>query len=52
MFNFFDFEQVDAAPLKEPEKKACIDKVEKIINACDLMRTAQDILGHYLALER
>ena len=44
--------QVDAAPLKEAEKKASVDAVEKIINECDLMRTAQDILGHYLALER
>ncbi|XP_075991818.1 conserved oligomeric Golgi complex subunit 4 [Anticarsia gemmatalis] len=44
--------EVDAAPSKEAEKKACMDKVEKIIADCDLMRTAQDILGHYLALER
>ncbi|KAJ8726004.1 hypothetical protein PYW07_000702 [Mythimna separata] len=44
--------EVDAAPLKEDQKKACVDAVEKIINECDLMRTAQDILGHYLALER
>lgn len=44
--------EVDASQLKEAEKKTCMDKVEKIIGSCDLMRTAQDILGHYLALER
>lgn len=44
--------EVDAAPLKEAEKKASKDAVEKIIAECDLMRTAQEILGYYLALER
>lgn len=43
---------MDAAPLKEAEKKASKDAVEKIIAECDLMRTAQEILGYYLALER
>ncbi|XP_022820582.1 conserved oligomeric Golgi complex subunit 4 [Spodoptera litura] len=44
--------EVDAAPLKDAEKKASKDAVEKIIAECDLMRTAQEILGYYLALER
>ncbi|KAH9636202.1 hypothetical protein HF086_007154 [Spodoptera exigua] len=44
--------EADAAPLKDAEKKASKDAVEKIIAECDLMRTAQEILGHYLALER
>ncbi|KAF9819841.1 hypothetical protein SFRURICE_004195 [Spodoptera frugiperda] len=44
--------EVDAAPLKEAEKKTSKDAVEKIIAECDLMRTAQEILGYYLALER
>ncbi|XP_063891392.1 conserved oligomeric Golgi complex subunit 4 [Helicoverpa armigera] len=44
--------EADASTLKETEKKACIDAVEKIIAECDLMRTAQDILAYYLALER
>ncbi|XP_026738309.1 conserved oligomeric Golgi complex subunit 4-like [Trichoplusia ni] len=44
--------EADTAGVKEAEKKVCIDAVEKIIAECDLMRTAQDILAHYLALER
>ncbi|XP_049870951.1 conserved oligomeric Golgi complex subunit 4 [Pectinophora gossypiella] len=44
--------ELDAAPLKEEEKKAAMAAIEKIITDCDLTRTAQDILGHYLALER
>lgn len=44
--------QVDAKQVDETERKLCMEKVEKIIADCDLMRTAQDILGHYLTLER
>lgn len=44
--------EVDASTLPEASKKASIDAVEKIINDCDLLRTGQDILAHYLALER
>ncbi|CAB3248071.1 unnamed protein product [Arctia plantaginis] len=44
--------EVDANQVNETEKKLCMEKVEKIIADCDLMRTAQDILGHYLTLER
>uniref|UniRef100_A0A2A4K8J4 Conserved oligomeric Golgi complex subunit 4 n=2 Tax=Heliothis virescens TaxID=7102 RepID=A0A2A4K8J4_HELVI len=52
-FNFIRRQtEADAATLKDTEKKACIDAVEKIIAECDLMRTAQDILAYYLALER
>ncbi|XP_073967690.1 LOW QUALITY PROTEIN: conserved oligomeric Golgi complex subunit 4 [Choristoneura fumiferana] len=44
--------EADAATLDEATKKSCIAAVEKIIADCDLMRTAQDLLGHYLTLER
>ncbi|XP_068621356.1 conserved oligomeric Golgi complex subunit 4 [Battus philenor] len=42
----------DTVNLPEAEKKACVEAVEKIIVDSDLMRTAQDILSHYLELER
>ncbi|CAH2065740.1 unnamed protein product, partial [Iphiclides podalirius] len=42
----------DTATLPEAERTACIAEVEKIIAESDLMRTAQDILSHYLELER
>ncbi|XP_028038895.1 conserved oligomeric Golgi complex subunit 4 [Bombyx mandarina] len=44
--------QADAASLPEAAKQAALDAVEKLIAECDLTRTAQDILGHYLELEK
>ncbi|XP_063618138.1 conserved oligomeric Golgi complex subunit 4 [Cydia splendana] len=44
--------EADASTVDEETKKSCIAATEKIITECDLTRTAQDLLGHYLALER
>ncbi|KAL0894360.1 hypothetical protein ABMA27_012984 [Loxostege sticticalis] len=44
--------EADASSLNDAAKKASKDAIEKIIAECDLMRAAQDLLGHYLALER
>lgn len=44
--------KADAASLPEAAKQAALDAVEKLIAECDLTRTAQDILGHYLELEK
>ncbi|XP_028173345.1 conserved oligomeric Golgi complex subunit 4 [Ostrinia furnacalis] len=44
--------EADAATVDEATRKASIEAMDKIIAECDLTRTAQDLLGHYLALER
>ncbi|KAI5634711.1 COG4 transport protein domain-containing protein [Phthorimaea operculella] len=44
--------EADASTLKDEQKKASMAEIEKIITECDLTRTAQDLLGHYLGLER
>ncbi|XP_063529615.1 conserved oligomeric Golgi complex subunit 4 [Cydia strobilella] len=44
--------EADASTVDEETKKSCFVATEKIIAECDLTRTAQDLLGHYLALER
>ncbi|XP_053599927.1 conserved oligomeric Golgi complex subunit 4 [Plodia interpunctella] len=53
---YFDFLrrkiEADASELDESGQKAASEQIEKIIANCDLTRTAQDLLGQYLALER
>ncbi|GBP53187.1 Conserved oligomeric Golgi complex subunit 4 [Eumeta japonica] len=44
--------ETDASSLEEPAKTKAVVTVHKIIAESDLMRTAQDLLGHYLTLER
>ncbi|CAG9784746.1 unnamed protein product [Diatraea saccharalis] len=44
--------QMDAASSDEETQRACQEAVEKIIAESDLTRTAQDLLGQYLKLER
>ncbi|XP_046961243.1 conserved oligomeric Golgi complex subunit 4 [Vanessa cardui] len=36
----------------EADKEACSAAIEKIISECDVTRVAQDVLSHYLTLER
>ncbi|XP_047544631.1 conserved oligomeric Golgi complex subunit 4 [Vanessa atalanta] len=38
--------------LNEADKEACSAAIEKIISECDITRVAQDVLSHYLTLER
>ncbi|XP_045510801.1 conserved oligomeric Golgi complex subunit 4 [Colias croceus] len=38
--------------MDEKTKSACAEEIEKIISESDMTRTAQDILGQYLSLER
>ncbi|KPI98459.1 Conserved oligomeric Golgi complex subunit 4 [Papilio xuthus] len=42
----------ESANLSEAEKADCMESVEKLIAESDTTRTAQDILSHYLELER
>nr|XP_034831372.1 conserved oligomeric Golgi complex subunit 4 [Maniola hyperantus] len=38
--------------MDEVSKAACSEAIEKIISECDMTRTTQDVLSHYLTLER
>ncbi|XP_045761149.1 conserved oligomeric Golgi complex subunit 4 [Maniola jurtina] len=38
--------------MDEVSKAACLEAIEKIISDCDMTRTTQDVLSHYLTLER
>ncbi|XP_060810944.1 conserved oligomeric Golgi complex subunit 4 [Amyelois transitella] len=53
---YFDFltrkVEADASTLDEANQKAASEQIEKTIAKCELTRTAQDLLGQYLALER
>ncbi|XP_059058978.1 conserved oligomeric Golgi complex subunit 4 [Achroia grisella] len=53
---YFDFlrrkTEADASSLDEAGREACVAATEKIIAECDLTRVTQDMLAHYLELER
>ncbi|XP_052756735.1 conserved oligomeric Golgi complex subunit 4 isoform X2 [Galleria mellonella] len=53
---YFDFlrrkTEADASTLDEAGKQASAEAIEKIIAECELTRIAQDMLAHYLQLER
>ncbi|XP_022112282.2 conserved oligomeric Golgi complex subunit 4 [Pieris rapae] len=44
--------RIDLSSMDESARNICVESVEKIIADSDMTRTAQDILSHYLTLER